>query len=91
LSERVTVPSKRNRRTAIAAKEPATAHYSFPVYLVGRGMLQGEYNSSSFIAGLLLSVCGKIPEIGFPGYQTPGWDNPIPVHYFRSGPTGAPR
>ena len=54
-------------------------------------MLRGEYNSSSFIAGLLNSVYGYAPKISFPGYQMPGWDNPIPSHYFRSGPGGAPR
>jgi hypothetical protein len=69
----------------------STAHYSFPANIVGRRMLQGEYNSSSFIAGLLLSVCGYVPKVNFPGYQTPGWENPIPAHYFRSGPNGAPR
>ena len=50
-----------------------------------------EYNSSSFVAGLLLSVYEYVPEVNFPGYQTPGWENPIPAHYFRSGPNGAPR
>lgn len=69
----------------------STAHYSFPANVVGRRMLQGEYNSSSFIAGLLHSVMGYIPKVHFPGYQTPGWEDPIPAHYFRSGPNGAPR
>lgn len=69
----------------------STAHYSFPVKIVGRRMIQGEYNSSSFIAGLLRSVMGYVPKVNFPGYQTPGWENPIPAHYFRSGPNGAPR
>ena len=69
----------------------STAHYSFPSNIVGRRMLQGEYNSSSFVAGLLLSVMGYVPKVNFPGYQTPGWENPIPAHYFRSGPNGTPR
>jgi hypothetical protein len=69
----------------------STEHYSFPENLVGRRMLMGEYNSSSFIAGLLISVMGYKPKLHFPGYQTPGWENPIPAHYFRSGPNGAPR
>lgn len=69
----------------------STEHYSFPANVVGRRMLQGEYNSSSFIAGLLNYVMGYIPKVSSPGYQTPGWENPIPSHYFRSGPNGAPR
>jgi hypothetical protein len=69
----------------------STEYYSFPAYVLGRRMLPGEYNSSSFISGLLKYVMGYIPRVKSPGYQTPGWENPIPSHYFRSGPNGAPR
>lgn len=69
----------------------STEHYSFPANIVGRRMLNGEYNSSSFIAGLLNYVMGYIPKVSAPGYQMPGWESPIPSHYFRSGPNGAPR
>lgn len=69
----------------------STVNYSFPAKVTGRRMLFGEYNSSSFVAGLLRSVYGYVPLISFPGYAMPGWENPIPAHYFRSGPNGAPR
>ena len=69
----------------------STVNYSFPAGITGRRMLHGEYNSSSYVAGLLCSVYGYLPQINFPGYVLPGWDNPIPAHYFRSGPNGAPR
>ncbi len=70
----------------------STENYSFPEKIAGRRMIDGEYNSSSFIAGLLRSVYGYVPMIIKPsGYQTPGWENPLPLHYFRSGPGGAPR
>jgi hypothetical protein len=57
--------------------------YSAPKRLYGSTMLDGEYNSSSYVAGLLCSVMGSVPEISTPGYQTPGWENPIPLSYFK--------
>jgi hypothetical protein len=57
--------------------------YSAPINVVGRVMRPGEYNSSSYIAGLLYSVLGYVPKISTPGYQTPGWESPVPVSYFR--------
>jgi hypothetical protein len=46
-------------------------------------MIEGEYNSSSFVAGLLRSVMGYVPNIDVPGFQVPGWDTPIPSSYFK--------
>jgi hypothetical protein len=46
-------------------------------------MQQGEFNSSSFMAGLLYSVMGYVPKISTPGYQTPGWESPVPSSFFR--------
>ena len=57
--------------------------YSLPENVSGGKMLEGEYNSSSYISGLLKSVMGYIPQIQTPGYQTPGWENPVPSSYFR--------
>lgn len=57
--------------------------YSAPKNIGGNIMRPGEYNSSSYVAGLLKSVIGHVPEISWPGcYQTPGWENPIPSEYF---------
>ena len=60
-----------------------SSEYSFPVWLGGSTMDKGEYNSSSYVAGLLNSVMGYVPKISTPGYQTPGWENPIPYHFFK--------
>ena len=60
-----------------------TLPYSVPKLLVGEVMVEGEHNSSSYVAGLLQSVMGYVPEISTPGYQTPGWDTPIPASYFK--------
>jgi hypothetical protein len=57
--------------------------YRFPKHIVRDVMVEGEYNSSSFAAGLLLSVMGYLPRIETPGFQTPGWDQPIPSSYFK--------
>jgi len=46
-------------------------------------MRAGEYNSSSYVAGLLRSVMGYVPLISTPGYQVPGWESPMPGHYFK--------
>lgn len=60
-----------------------SSEYSFPAWLGGSKMDKGEYNSSSYVAGLLNSVMGYVPKISTPGYQTPGWENPIPYHFFK--------
>lgn len=60
-----------------------SSEYSFPVWLGGSTMDKGEYNSSSYVAGLLNSVMGYVPKISTPGYQTPGWENPIPYHFYK--------
>lgn len=60
-----------------------TLDYSVPEKLVGSTMVAGEYNSSSFVAGLLNSVMGHVPKIETPGYQTPGWESPVPASYFK--------
>ncbi|SFQ13684.1 hypothetical protein [Variovorax sp. 770b2] len=59
------------------------APYSAPKNIRGSQMRAGEYNSSSYVAGLLQSVMGHAPEISAPGFQTPGWENPIPGHFFK--------
>ena len=60
-----------------------TAPYSVPKKIVMETMVEGEYNSSSYIAGLLRSVMGYVPALPTPGYQRPGWDSPIPASYFK--------
>jgi hypothetical protein len=58
--------------------------YSLPKNINGRQMNRKEYNSSSYVAGLLNSVMGYVPKISTPGgYQTPGWETPIPASYFK--------
>lgn len=57
--------------------------YSFPSRLTGNAMQPGEYNSSSYLAALLRSVMGYVPDIGRPGFQTPGWESPMPSHFFK--------
>lgn len=57
--------------------------YSFPKNVIKDVMVEGEYNSSSFVAGLLKSVMGYVPKIEVPGFQLPGWDMPIPSSYFK--------
>jgi len=42
-----------------------------------------EYNSSSYLAALLRSVMGTVPVIRVAGYQVPGWENPMPLHFFK--------
>lgn len=60
-----------------------TLTYSAPKNLVGEVMVEGTYNSSSYMAGLLNFVMGYVPAISTPGYQTPGWETPIPTSYFK--------
>ncbi|EJL74774.1 hypothetical protein PMI12_02905 [Variovorax sp. CF313] len=57
--------------------------YSFPARLRGDRMNPGEYNSSSYLAALLKSVMGYVPELRVAGYQTPGWEEPMPLHFFK--------
>lgn len=57
--------------------------YSFPAKLRGDKMNPGEYNSSSYLAALLRSVMGTVPEIRVAGYQAPGWESPMPLHFFK--------
>lgn len=59
------------------------APYSAPKHVRGSRMRSGEYNSSSYVAGLLSSVMGYAPSIPTPGFQTPGWENPMPGHFFK--------
>jgi len=57
--------------------------YSAPSGIIGETMVKGEYNSSSYISGLLNSIMGYVPKIDTPGYQAPGWESPIPPEYFK--------
>jgi hypothetical protein len=57
--------------------------YSAPKNIRGSRMRPGEYNSSSYIAGLLQSVMGYVPHISTPGYQAPGWESPMPLHFYK--------
>ncbi|SFQ62180.1 hypothetical protein SAMN05216567_12263 [Variovorax sp. OK605] len=56
---------------------------SAPKNIGGSRMRPGEYNSSSYVAGLLDSVMGHVPSVSTPGFQTPGWENPMPGHFFK--------
>jgi len=49
----------------------------------GSRMRPGEYNSSSYVAGLLGSVMGQVPSVSTPGFQAPGWEDPMPSHFFK--------
>lgn len=64
-----------------------TIKYSLPHLIIGDTMVEGHYNSSSYVAGLLNSVLGYVPSIGayayYGGYQIPGWETPIPASYFK--------
>ncbi len=57
--------------------------YSFPAKLRGDHMNPGEYNSSSYLAALLRSVMGSVPEVRVAGFQVPGWESPMPLHFFK--------
>lgn len=57
--------------------------YSLPSGVIGITMVDGEYNSSSYISGLLNSVLGHVPVIHTGNYQAPGWDSPIPAKYYK--------
>ncbi|MQR00967.1 hypothetical protein [Glaciimonas soli] len=60
-----------------------TLPYSAPENIGGTIMREGEYNSNSYMAGLLNSVMGSVPKISHPNYLTPGWETPIPSSYFK--------
>lgn len=60
-----------------------TLTYSAPKNLVGEVMVEGTYNSSSYMAGLLNFVMGYVPTLSTSEYQTPGWETPIPTSYFK--------
>ncbi len=60
-----------------------TLPYSAPKKIVGEVMLEGTYNSSSYIAGLLNSVMGYVPKLSIQNHQAPGWEMPIPNSYFK--------
>ncbi|RUR70001.1 hypothetical protein EJP67_23385 [Variovorax guangxiensis] len=57
--------------------------YSVPAKVFGSRMRPGEYNSSSYLAALLKSVMGYVPDVKVAGYQAPGWENPMPLHFFK--------
>lgn len=59
------------------------APYSLPRNIRGSQMRPGEYNSSSYLAGLLKSVMGHVPLLSIPRYQVPGWETPMPGHFFK--------
>lgn len=48
-----------------------------------KGMRADKYNSSSYVAGLLQSVTGHVPSISAPEFQAPGWESPMPGHFFK--------
>lgn len=62
-----------------------TESYSVPEGLTGESMRQGEYNSGSYLAGLVHSVLGYVPKLDFYGkaLQAPGWDMPLPDSCFK--------
>jgi hypothetical protein len=68
-----------------------TEGYSSPAHLTGSAMKEGEYNSNSYLAGLLHSAMGSIPLLNLRAqdgtqYQAPGFETPIPDSYFRNAP-----
>ncbi len=60
-----------------------TLAYSAPKHIVGDVMVEGTYNSSSYVAGLLNSVMEYVPNLSIPGHQAPGWESQIPASYFK--------
>lgn len=69
--------------TRAASFSSYVSPYSFPMGLRGDKMKPGQYNSSSYLAALLRSVMGTVPIIKVAGFQTPGWENPMPLHFFK--------
>ena len=68
-----------------AAKRFTGLDYSFPTIIpipfVGDGAMSStEYNSNSFVAGVIKAAGGIPPKINSDGkFQVPGYHNPIPV------------
>ena len=65
--------------------------YAMPTHLTGSSMNAGQYNSNSYVAGLLHSVMGTVPLLNLLSedgtqYQAPGLETPIPDSYFRNAP-----
>ena len=64
-----------------------TVPYSVPKKLYGETMLDGEYNSGSYVSGLLQSIHGSarraVSFVTADGYVAPGWEKPIPSYYFK--------
>lgn len=65
-----------------------TESYSFPPQFSGSNMKPGEYNSNSYLAGLLHSVLGVVPPLNTRAqngkqYQAPGYETPIPDSFFK--------
>jgi hypothetical protein len=62
--------------------------YSVPRNIGGDRMISGQYNSSSYLIGLLNSVAGDgigydiVIRTALRGYQVPGLDMPIPSGHF---------
>jgi hypothetical protein len=56
---------------------------SAPKNTRGSRMRSGEYNSSSYVAGLLSSVMGCAPSLSTPGFQAPGRESPMRGHFFK--------
>lgn len=55
--------------------------YSFPDR--GGYMGVGEYNSNSYVAGLIIAAGGTPPSLTMNGqWQAPGYSNPIPSNSF---------
>jgi len=64
-----------------------TENYSLPMLLFGSRLWPKEYNSNSYMAGLLNSVMGSTPALNLHSqdgkeYVAPGWTTPIPDSCF---------
>ena len=65
-----------------------TEYYSPPDFFVRPVMHEGGYNSNSYMAGLLHSVMGSVPDLQLSAkdgtqYQAPGWESPLPDSSFK--------
>jgi len=62
-----------------AASYQSNLPYSFPSIPSG-AMSSGQYNSNSFVSGVLQAVGATPPSINAGGqFQLPGYQNPIPL------------
>ena len=64
-----------------------TESYSLPMLLFGSRLWPKEYNSNSYMAGLLNSVMGLVPVLNLHSqdgneYVAPGWTTPLPDSCF---------